>query len=193
MASTAPQAVDLSGSWALDRRDSDDVRGRLMPLIEKKERRWRSLERRMTDETFVPPPDAADNSTMHWMRQQRKQEAEELIAFVAPPAQLDILMSTRDGKQEVRVRTDKGEGTRILVPGQSSSMFFTIGGFEVHSGWHGGAFIVDFKGSGDNSLQVVQYYTVTDAGKRLDMRMETRLPELGKETFHFIYKRNDSQ
>jgi hypothetical protein len=193
MASAAPQAVDLNGSWALDRRDSDDVRARLMPLLEKKERRWRSLEKRMTEDSYAPPPETADNSTMHWMRQQRQQEAEELIAFIAPPTQLDIQMSTRDGKQEVRVKTDKGEGTRVLVPGQTSSMFFGIGGFEVHSGWHSGAFIVDLKGSGDNSLQVVQYYTVTDAGNRLDMRMETRLPELGKQSFHFIYKRNTSQ
>jgi hypothetical protein len=176
----------------LDLRESDDVRARLVPLIEKKERRWRTLEKRMPEETFAPPPEAADSSTMQWMRRQRQQEADVLIAFIAPPTQLDIQMSTRDGRQEIRVKTDKGEGTRVLVPGQSSSMFFTIGGFEVHSGWHKGAFIVDFKGSGDNSMQMVQYYTVTDAGNRLDMRMETRLPELGKETFHFIYKRTNS-
>jgi hypothetical protein len=193
MASTTPQTIDLSGSWALDRRYSDDVRARILPLIEKKERHWRSLEKRMTDETFAPPPDAADNSTMQWMRQQRHQEAEVLLAFLAPPTQLDIQMSTLEGKQEVRVKTDKGEGTRVLVPGQSSSMFFGIGGFEVHSGWRKGTFVVDLKGSGDNSMQVVQYYTVIEGGSRLDMRVDTRLPELGKESFHFVYKRNGSE
>jgi hypothetical protein len=199
METTTSQVVALSGEWLLDRRDSDDVRARLMPLIEKKESRWRALEKRMGDESSIsgsgadaPPPGGADLSTMQWMRQQRRSEAETLIGFIAPANQLDISMLSRDGLQEISVKTDKGEGTRVLVPGQPSSLFVGVGGFKLNSGWHGGTFIVSLSGSGDNSMQVVQYYTVTDGGDRLEMRMETRLPELGREDFHFVYKRNQS-
>jgi hypothetical protein len=195
-----PHAVDISGQWALDRRDSDDVRALLKPLIEKKERHWRALEKRAADEGYTGwqdtdsgQPGGGDASTMQWMRQQRQKEAEELIAFVAPPSQLDINMSTRAGQQEISVKTDKGEGTRVLVPGQASSLFFEVGAFKVNSGWHGDTFIVDLHGSGENSMQIVQYYTVSDAGNRLDLRLEARLPELGKQTFHFNYKRVRSQ
>jgi hypothetical protein len=176
------------------------VRARLKPLIEKKERHWRAIEKRVWDEGYTGsqdndsgPPGGADGSTMQWMRQQRQKEDAALIAFIAPPTQLDIRMSTRAGQQEISVRTDKGEGTRVLVPGQSSSLFFEVGAFKVNSGWHGNIFIVDLHGSGENSMQIVQYYTVSDAGKRLDLRLEARLPELGKQEFHFNYKRIDSQ
>ena len=191
-----PNNVDISGQWALDRQVSDDVRARLTPLIAKKERRWRNLEKRVMEEgnTDLPdhdsgPPSGGDTSTMGWMRQQRQKETDEVIAFVAPPTQLDIRMSTRDGHQEITVKTDKGEGTRVLVPGQSSSLFVGVGAFKVNSGWRGNTFVVDMDGSGDNSMQVVQYYTVSEAGARLDLRLEAQLPELGKQAFRFSYKR----
>jgi hypothetical protein len=194
----APLVIDLTGQWSLDRHASDDVRARLAPLIEKKERRWRSLEKRMTEEAFVAAPGAeatpqdgaTDQSTMQWLRRERQQEAEALIAFIAPPTQLDIRQAIREGRQEISVKTDKGEGTRVLVPGQTSSLFVGVGGFKLNSGWQGEKFIVDLSGSGENSMHVVQYYTVFDAGKQMEMRMETRLPEFGKQAFRFIYKRN---
>jgi hypothetical protein len=200
MEATAPPVINLSGQWRLERHESDDVRARLTPLIEKKERRWRSLEKRVTEEAFVAAPGAEavpqygamDQSTMQWLRRERQQEAEALIAFIAPPTQLEISHSIREGQPAIIVKTDKGEGTRVLVPGQASSLFVGVGGFKLNSGWQGEKFIVDLSGSGDNSMHVVQYYTLFDAGKQLEMRMETRLPELGKQAFRFVYKRNIS-
>jgi len=195
---TATLPTDLSGQWTLDRHDSDDVRARLAPLFEKKERKWRTMEKHMADNaTFVEPSHAdnpgdssseggADTSTLHWLRDQRQREVHSLIAFVSPATQLEI----RQSAHEIRFSSNKGEGTRALVPGEPSSLFVAIGGFAVTSGWQGNSFVVNSNGSGDNVTHIVERYTLLDQGAQLEERVEVRLPALGKQVFRFIYKRN---
>jgi hypothetical protein len=205
MDKVASQAVDLTGDWELDRRVSDDVRARLLPIIERQERRWRKLERPFEDESSTSrpggEPSAADMpragtgepSTMQWIRQMRRSEAEALIAFVAPATRLQIRQSMRQGRQEISVHTDKGEGTRILVPGEASALFVGMGSFELSSGWQKTRFVVDMRGTGDNSMHIVQYYSLLETGAQLEMRMEAYLPELGKQVFRFVFKRSLQQ
>ena len=182
--------IDLSGEWVLDRRVSDDVRGRLQPRFNKLETKWRKVERQAQDrgELFLAEPQAEsgpDNSTMHWIREQRDREMKALVAFVSPASQLQIKQSAR----ELRFTSDKGEGTRVLVPGDKSSLFVAMGGFTVLSGWKDRSFIVDNDGNGDNPIHTFERYTLNGEGSELEFQLVARLPEFGKETFRFIYKR----
>jgi hypothetical protein len=202
MDKVAPQGVDLTGDWLLDRHVSDDVRARLAPIIEKKELRWRSVERRYEDHAPLLGPDAEltpeatlqggppEPSNMQWLQQQRHFAAEALIIFVSPAINLQIRQSTRQGRHEISVHTDKGEGTRVLVPGETSALFVSMGGFDLRSGWQKKHFVVDMRGTGDNAMIITQYYTVSDSGNELDMRMEAHIPEIGSQKFHFVYRRN---
>lgn len=182
--------IDLSGEWTLDRRVSDDVRARLQPRFNKLESKWRKLEKQADDrgELFIAEPQAEsgpDNSTMHWIREQRAREMKALVAFTSPASQLQIKQSAR----EMRFTTDKGEGTRVLVPGDESSLFVAMGGFTVISGWKDSSFIIDNDGNGDNPIHMLERYTLLGDGSELEFQLVARLPEFGKETFRFVYKR----
>jgi hypothetical protein len=182
--------IDLSGEWQLDRRVSDDVRARLQPRFNKLETKWRKVEKQAEDrrELFIAEPQAEsgpDNSTMHWIREQRDREMKALVAFVSPASHLQIKQSAR----EIRFTSDKGEGTRVLVPGDKSSLFVAMGGFTVVSGWKDSSFLIDNDGTGDNQIRMLERYTLLADGSELEYQLVARLPEFGKETFRFVYKR----
>ena len=188
---TSAKPVDLSGRWMLDRKASDDVRARLLPLIDRKERGWQRDEQPFDD---LPPqsanasPDAprGEVSTIRWMQQRRQREAMALISTISPGGQLDI----RQTPSEIRISSDKGEGSRTLTPGRTSGLFTAIGGFEMSSGWQGTTFVIDSRGTGENHMHVVERYTLIDGGAVLEAKLETKLPDLGKHAFRFIYRRN---
>jgi hypothetical protein len=196
-----PKDTDLTGDWALERHASDDVRARLAPLMEKRERKWRSLERRFEDDAPVRGPDAElppeathrggqqEPTTIQWVRQQRQHAADELIAFVSPATKLEIRQSMQHGHQEISVHNDKQEGTRVLAPGETSALFNSMGSFDLSSGWQKTRFVVDMRGTEGNSMHIIQYYTLLESDTVLEMNMEAYLPELGKQKFRFVYKR----
>jgi hypothetical protein len=64
-----------------------------------------------------------------------------------------------------------------------------MGGFALSSGWQKTKFVVDMRGTGENSAHIIQYYTLSESGAQLEMRMEARMPQIGKEEFRFIYNR----
>jgi hypothetical protein len=196
-----PTSADLTGDWVLERHASDDVRARLTPLIAKKERKWRSLERRFEDDAPALGPDAElppeamhrggqqEPSTIQWIRQQRQHAADELIAFISPATKLEIRQSSEHGRHEISVHNDKQEGTRILVPGETSALFISMGSFDLSSGWQKTRFVVDMRGTEGNSMHIVQYYTLMTSNTELEMHMEAYIPEIGKQEFRFLYKR----
>lgn len=191
--SAAPVGVDLSGAWLFDRRESDDVRARLMPIFEKRESRLRKQERRYDDGPPLPAapnaggPRPADVSNVQWIWQQRRREIEALIAFASPANRLDIEQAP--GARQIRIANDKGEGTRVLTPGDSSALFSAMGGFKVTSGWSDGVFTIESRGVDDNPIRVVERYALLDGGQQLELRVEARLPEVGKHAFRFVYRR----
>jgi len=178
----------------LDRHESDDVRARLLPIFEKHEGRLRKQERRFEEGPPLPAtpnadgPRPADVSTVQWVWQQRRREIEALIAFASPPNRLDI-EHTHAGERRIRIANDKGEGTRVLIPGESSALFSGMGGFEVISGWRDTAFLVESRGTSDNPIRVLEQYVLLDSGATLEVRTEVRLPQIGKHRFRFIYRR----
>ena len=203
--SAASGSVDLTGHWVLDRQASDDVRERLLPLLQKHERRMRRTENDIEaregslDPAPDSPPDAGDTtrtpqkaalppgdySTLHWMQHQREREELALVRWLAAAGELDI--TQRAG--EIRIANDKGEGSRTLVPGESSALFVAMGGFEVTSGWKGTTFVVSSRGTGDNDIRMLEEYALDQDGKRLTETVETRLPAVGKQSFRFVYRR----
>lgn len=191
--SVAPVGVDLSGSWLFDRRESDDVRARLLPIFEKRDSRLRRQERRYD---VGPPPPAepgasgprpADVSNVQWVWQQRRTEIEALIAFATPANRLDIEQA-RDAHR-IRIGNDKGEGARAFTPGESSALFTVMGGFTVTSGWRERAFTVESRGVNGNPIRVIERYSLLEDGEMLEVRMDVRLPEIGKHAFRFVYRR----
>jgi len=192
MKATPDKPIDFTGEWSLDRRVSDDVRAHLQPAFDKMESRWRKVEKRAEDrpELFIAEPQAEtgpDNSTLQWIREQRAREMKAMVVFLSPATQLQIKQSAH----EMRFTSDKGEGTRRLVPGEKSSLFVTMGGFDVQSGWKDGSFVIDNDGNGDNPIHVVERYTMLAGGSELELQVIARLPEVGKETFRFLYKRKN--
>jgi hypothetical protein len=190
MNATQKGSVDLSGEWVLDRRASDDVRAHLQPRFNRLEDKWRKVEKRAEDqrEIFIaePMPDSGPgNSTMDWIREQRGREMKALVAFLSPATQLQIKQSAR----EIRFTSDKGDGSRVLVPGEESSLFVAMGGFDVTSGWKDNAFIIDNDGNGDNPMHLVERYRLLENGSALELQLDARIPELGKQSFRFVYKR----
>jgi hypothetical protein len=195
---SAPEVkVDLTGRWLLDRRESDDVRARLLPLFERRESRLRNQERRYEDGPPLPTqPEAggarpADVSAVQWIWQQRRREIEVLIAFASPANRLDIAHS-QTSRQEVRIANDKGEGARVLTPGESSTLFTGMGGFAVSSGWREASFVIQSRGVNANPIRVLERYTLIDSGATLELRLDVRLPEVGAHKFRFLYRRADS-
>ena len=181
--------VDLSGRWLLDRQASDDVRAKIMPVFDRKERRIRQEERTYD----VPPPVAgpssddhpSEPSTVEWIQRRREREAQSFVALLSPANQLDI---QHEGGQ-VRVQTDKGEGSKTLTPGQSSALFTGFGAFEMSSGWKDETFIIDLSGAGDNKLHTVERYTLRDEGQTLEVQLDARVPNFGKHSFRFLYRK----
>jgi len=196
-------APNLSGRWVLDRQVSDDVRARLAPLFASKERRWQKSERLLEDTipqesptavTVQGPPqvastqssnDVAGGSNLQWLQRQRQREALVIIAMLSPANQIEIKQAPR----ELRFSTDKGEGSRTLVPGESSSLFVAVGGFKVKSGWDDATFAIDSRGTGDNETHVVERYTLIESDAQLELRLVARVPMLGKQSFRFVYRR----
>jgi hypothetical protein len=192
--------VDVTGDWVLDRQASDDVRARMRPLIARKDRELnRFIERAeaagaIDEPVSAPPPGTAtgspaarrdDASSVQWMRNQQRIEAEALIAWLSPASQLKI---DKQGN-EFRFLSDKGEGTRRFTPGETTAVFIAFGGFDVESGWDGGSFVVSSQGNGENRIRMLERYTVMEGGAAMEVLTQTRLPTFGKQTYRFIYRR----
>ena len=186
--------VDFTGRWLLDRRESDDVRGSLLPIFEKRERRLIKRERQFDDGPPLPTgpstggPRPADVSTVQWIWQQRRREIEALIAFASPANRLDIEHS-QDVRHRIRIANDKGEGARVLTPGESSTLFGAMGGFAISSGWRDASFLIESRGIDANPIRVLERYTLIDSEAVLELRVDVRLPEIGKHAFRFVYRR----
>lgn len=179
----------FDGRWRLDRQASDDVRARLLPIFEKNEKKWRRSAERFED--LPPPPgpggglEVADDgiSDIRWMQRERQKEIQALIAMISPASQLDV----QHGNGSIRISTDKGEGTRVVTPGESSSLFLALGGFKVSSTWQKGALLVESRGTGENKMRVVERYSLR--GDTLEELLEVKIPNVGKQTFRMVYRR----
>jgi outer membrane murein-binding lipoprotein Lpp len=201
MQTVPKQPIDISGNWSIDRRESDDVRARLRPLAEKQEQRFRRLDRAIEEGPgrSLPPDNlpgkesehdgrrdpGSDLSTSGWLRQERQRDTLILIALLGPATKMEIHQSTR----EMRIVSDKGDGTRVLVPGEKTALFVTAGGFEVTSGWTDKSFVVSSRGTADNGIQMIERYSLIDGGKRLEELLEAHLPAFGKQVFRYVYNR----
>lgn len=188
----APSDVSISafdGRWRLDRQASDDIRARLLPIFEKNEKKWRRSAERFED--MPPPPGLGGGSegpddgisNMRWMQREREKEIQAVIAMISPATQLDV----HHDKGSIRISTDKGEGTRVVTPGESSSLFLPLGSFKVSSEWQKGALLVESRGTGENRMRVVERYSVR--GDTLEEFLEVKIPSVGKQTFRMVYKR----
>jgi hypothetical protein len=188
-----PAGIDIThfnGRWILDRQKSDDVRARLLPLFQREEQRWRHNAERFDDS---PPRESeahgnsADEgvSNFRWLQRERQKEMQALVAFAMPATQLDLHV----GAHEVRISNNKGEGTRVLIPGESAALFVAVGGFTVASAWQDGGFTIDSRGEGENKIRVVERYRVNADGSQLDEQAEIHFPSIKKQLFHLVYRR----
>jgi hypothetical protein len=189
-----PANLDVSrftGHWNLDRQSSDDVRARLLPLFAREEQRWRRNAERFED---LPPREAENHgnpagddgtSNFRWLQRERQKEAQALIAFAMPASQLDIQASAH----EIRIANDKGQGTRVLTPGESTALFVPIGGFIVTSSWQESGFVIDSKGEGENKIRVIEQYRVSSDGMQLEEHVELHFPAISKQMFRIVYRR----
>ena len=191
-----PNIALLDGRWQLDRQASDDVRGRLLPLFLKNEEKWRRrAERFRFDEPVLSVEgdgpgrnaEVRDDgmSTLRWMQHERRKEIEVLIAMLSPATQIEI----RRVDRSIRIATNKGEGARVVTPGESSSLFLAAGGFNVSSAWAQGGLLIESRGNGDNKLQIVERFTLAADGTRVEEQLVVKIPDIGKQSFHFVYKR----
>jgi hypothetical protein len=193
-------AVDLTGDWVLDRQASDDVRARMRPLFARKDRELNRLIERAEAAGAIDEPIAAqpsetstgspaarrdDASSVQWIRNQQRMEAEAFIAWLSPASQLKI---DKQGS-EFRFLSDKGEGTRRFTPGEITAVFIAFGGFDVESGWDGSSFVVSSQGNGENRIRLLERYTVIEGGSTMEVVTQSRLPTIGKQTYRFIYRR----
>ncbi len=203
---TLPADVDLAifdGHWRLDAQASDDVRARLLPKFEENEKRWRRKAERFDDQS--PQEDRHGDSkgeghgekrgesrdanredgisNLRWLQRERQKDVQTLLAMLMPATQLDIEHIDRS----LRIATDKGEGTRVITPGEESALFLPAGGFKVTSGWDHGGLLIESRGTGDNKLRILDRYTLRDG--KLEERMEVKIPNIGKQSFLFIYLR----
>jgi hypothetical protein len=197
LAPKGPEVPNLSGRWTLERQSSDNVRERLLPLFERQDRRWRKAEQKIIERPPMPeasppnsarPSEASDNlegvSTIQWFQRQRQKEADYIISLVAPAANIEIQQSAR----EFRFSSDKGQGSRTLTPGRPTTLFIAAGGFEVNSGWRENSFMIESLGSGENEMNITEFYTLLGAD-RLEERLVVRIPGIGKESFRLVYRR----
>jgi hypothetical protein len=179
-------AAIFDGHWKLDQQASDDVKARLMPLFERDDRHWRRIAERFEDQPSRPDSgsEGGDDgiSNMRWMQHERQKEVQTLIAQLMPATRLDIQHVDRS----IRFATDKGEGTRVLTPGETSTLFLEVGAFVVSSSWEKGGLLIELRGSGENRLRIVQRFKLH--GAQLDEQLEVKIPTIGKHSFHFVYK-----
>ncbi len=183
----ANAAAIFDGQWRLDASASDDVRARLAPLFDRGEKRWRRNAERFEDAPPHPDggPQGSDDGISHiqWMRSEREKDNRSLIAMLVPASHLEIQHSDRS----IRIATDKGEGTRLLTPGEESTLFLPAGGFSVSSSWEDGALRITSAGTGDNKVHVVELFKVR--GETLEERLDIKIPGMGKSSFRMVYRR----
>ncbi len=190
------KAPSIAGRWTLDRQASDDVRSRLVPLFEKKDRRWRKMEDEFEERSGervnspraesrrIAPPEGQSN--MQWLQEQRQQDFRVLISTLTPATRIEVQQTPK----QLRFSSDKGEGSRTLVPGDVSALFVGIGGFDVRSGWRKSTFVIDSRGTGENGMHMLEQYTLLESGSTLEEVLVAKIPEFGKQTFRFVYRRN---
>ncbi|HYM36268.1 MAG TPA: hypothetical protein VET48_12770 [Steroidobacteraceae bacterium] len=185
---TPPSAVvaRFSGHWVLDRQSSDDVHARLTPLFQRNEERWR----RNAEKFDLPPPSEHGDSdqslsNVRWLQGERQKEIKALVTFAIPASQIDIQAS----EHEMRFANNKGEGTRLLTPGEATNLFVPVGGFNVLSGWKDGTFVIESRGEGENKIHVVENYRLSVDNKQLEERLEVHLPNISNQVFHIVYRR----
>src|SRR5262245_40802595 len=174
-ASTQTMPVDevarrLNGAWQVDTHASDNLRDRLLPLFKAREAKWR----KDADRYLPPPSEERGAPTVDWLLADRRRAVEELIARLTPATELQITASTR----EVRVKGNKGEGTRVLNPGQTSALILPQGRFKLSSLWDKGMFVIDMRGD-DNKLRVTEHVAPIENG--MEIRMVASIPEIGKQ------------
>jgi len=189
-ASSRIDVAAFTGRWNLDTHASDDVKARLQPLFERNEKKWkRNAERfeepppRENDARSAPADEGVSN--IRWLIAERQKEIQAWVAFAMPATQVDVRASER----EVRLGNNKGEGTRVFVPGEPTTLFVTVGGFTVASAWRDAAFTIDSRGQGENKARVVEQYRLSADSTQLEERLEVRFPTLGKQVFKFVYRR----
>lgn len=184
LASDAPQGIDLSGTWKLNRAASDDPR-RLMPRMRE------SARRDEDDETGAGPPPSDDSpggpegnsrgGGRHrgemsggegpdrgagGMRRRGGLPAEALAAF--GPGR-NVLQITQ---KPTEIRIDNGVTVRALTPGGKSVVSLARGVADQRSGWHGNEFVIETRG--ENEPSVVERFALSPDRKQLivNLRIE---------------------
>jgi hypothetical protein len=182
----ANAAAVLDGRWNLDLQASQDVRARLLPLLERNEQHWRQREEKYDQ----PPPrsdgaSGVDEGVSHflWLQHERQKEVDALIALLSPATQVDF--QHKDGS--IRIATNKSEGTRVVTPGERSSLFLSVGSFEVTSAWSHGSLKIESRGTEGNRLDVTEVFT--PRADSLEKQMEVKIPGISKQSFRMVYRR----
>jgi hypothetical protein len=178
------KSIDLSGQWHLANTADAELKSWIDGLVKKHEQQLRK-ETANAHRGDEPPAIPGQFSNLQWMYEQNRREVIDLTAWLMPATQLDIKHTGR----EMEIRSNKEEGTRRLVAGESTTLFMTIGSFDVASGWSNDSYMVRSSGRQENNVQVVAQYTLRPGSQQLEEQMEVYVPMIGKRKFTFVYDR----
>jgi hypothetical protein len=175
---SAPQGVDLSGTWKLNRAASDDPR-RLMP-------RMRAQARPAEDEGpgDEPAPGNSPDGDMHdrgrhrggmsggedaerggrGMRRRGDLPAQALAEFGPGRNVLQIV------QRATEIRIDNGLTVRALTPGGRSLVSLARGVADQRSGWHGKEFVIETRG--ENLPSVVERFALSPDHRQLVVNLK---------------------
>jgi hypothetical protein len=180
LTSAAPQNVDLSGTWKLNRAASDDP-GLLM-------QKMHGRSRHMDDEAGTEPPasdesrDGGTHGAGHHRGSMPGAEGSEgggRRMRYGGGMLADVLGEFGRGhnvllieQHPTEMRIDNGVSSRKLTPGDSSVVSVASGVADQHSGWHGHDYLIETKG--ENRPTIVERYSLSPDHRQLivDVKIE---------------------
>jgi hypothetical protein len=178
------KSTDLSGHWKLTDETNAALKTWMDGLRKKQDQRLHRESGRSRD-MDEPPPNSGQFSNLQWMHEQDRREVVELVAWLMPATQLDIKQTGR----ELEIRSNKEQGTRKFVAGESTTLFMTIGSFNVAAGWHNDSYVIRSSGREENHVQLIEQYTLRSGTQQLEEQVEVHVPMIGQRKFTFVYER----
>lgn len=184
-------AIDLTGTWQLDRVRSDRVDEELrLTLNAVRERQMKRFRSRTAGPGFdnlllegpMPNGEGGSPAEPWWMREQKRLE-EDLISAIKPPESLRIVQT----QGRVEMLATSGGARRVFESARPSTLVTGYATLRLESGWERNVFTVTSTDAAAK-LRIVERYEF-DAVGDLHERLEIEMPGAKTQRYHVIYRR----
>jgi hypothetical protein len=164
LSGTAPQGVDLAGTWRLNRAASDDPSKLVQKVRARHRREPPASELPGSDDDDLPPVGTEPRERGNERRRGRGTGGEFLNEVASGRGLLRI------EQRATEVVISNGVRTRKLTPGGHSVVSAANGVADQSSGWKGGEFVVET--SGRDRPTIVERYSLSADRKQLTVAVK---------------------